>query len=114
VVISATNRVQRLFFIRALPADHDEREVRTMNTADNSQRPDDHVSRRAPVQVDSGTRVNVALPFSQFKIIQEPSGHLLALTALVEDLADLLAGAVPGPQAEVLRRRAHELASQVR
>jgi hypothetical protein len=57
--------------------------------------------------------VNVALPFSQFKI-QEPSDHLLALTALVEDLADLVADAVPGPEAEALRRRAHELASRVR
>ena len=85
-----------------------------MSTADNGQRPDDRVGRRAPARMDSSTRVNVALPFSQFKIVQEPSGHVLALTALVEDLAGLLAGAVPGLQAEALRRRAHELASQVR
>ena len=85
-----------------------------MNTADNGQRPDDRVGRRAPARGDSSTRVNVALPFSQFKIVQEPSGHVLALTALVEDLAGLLAVAVPGPQAEALLRRAHELASQVR
>ena len=85
-----------------------------MSTADNGQRPGDRVGRRAAARVDSSTRVNVALPFSQFKIVQEPSGHVLALTALVEDLAGLLAGAVPGPQAEALRRRAHELASQVR
>jgi hypothetical protein len=63
--------------------------------------------------VDSSTRVNVAFPFSQFKI-QEPSDHVLALTELVEDLADLVASAVPGPQAEALRRRAHELADRVR
>jgi hypothetical protein len=75
--------------------------------------PDGRGSRRAPARVDSSTRVNVALPFSQFKI-QEPSDHLLALTALVEDLADLVADAVPGPEAEALRRRAHELASRVR
>jgi len=101
-------------FRHAFPVDHGEREVRAMSTADNGQRPDDRVGRRAAARVDSSTRVNVALPFSQFKIVQEPSDHVLALTALVEDLAGLLAGAVPGPQAEALRRRAHELASQVR
>jgi hypothetical protein len=84
-----------------------------MTAADNIQHSEDRVSRRAPVRVDSGTRINVALPFSQLKI-QEPSGHVLALTALVEDLADLVTAAMPGPQAEALRRRAHELASQVR
>ena len=94
--------------------DHGEREVRAVNTADDGQRPDDRVGRWAPARVDSSTRVNVALPFSQVTIVQEPSGHVLALTAWVEDLADLLAGAVPGPQADALRRRAHELASQVR
>lgn len=83
-----------------------------MTAADNSHRPDDLVSRRGPARVDSSTRVNVALPFSQFKI-QEPSDHLVALTALVEELADLVAGAAPSPQAKALRRRAHELASQV-
>jgi hypothetical protein len=62
--------------------------------------------------VNSSTRLNVALPFSQFKI-QEPSDHLAALTALVEELADLVADAAPGPQADAVRRRAHELASRV-
>jgi hypothetical protein len=85
-----------------------------MNTAENSQHPDDRVGRRAPAKVDSSTRINVALPFSQFKIIQEPSGHVLELTALVEDIVRLLASAVPSPQAEELYRRAHELARQVR
>ena len=84
-----------------------------MTAADNIQHSDDRASRRAPVRVDSGTRINVALPFSQFKI-QEPTSHVLALTTLVQDLTDLVAAAVPGPQAEALRRRAHELASQVR
>lgn len=84
-----------------------------MSAADNSHRPDGRASRRVPARVDSSTRVNVALPFSQFKI-QEPSDHLVALTALVEELADLVAGAVPGPQAEAVRRRAHELASEMR
>jgi hypothetical protein len=81
--------------------------------AGESHRPGDGVSRRAPARVDSSTRVNVALPFSQFKI-QEPSDHLLALAAVVEELADLVAGAVPGPQAKALRQRAHELTSQIR
>lgn len=47
----------------------------------------------------------------QFKI-QEPSDHLLALTALVEELASLVAEKMPGPEAEALRHRAHELASR--
>ncbi len=85
-----------------------------MNTADNGRHPDDQAGRRAPARVDSSTRVNVALPFSQFKIVQEPSAHVIALAALVEDLAGVLAGAIPGPEAEALRRRAHELAGQVR
>ncbi len=84
-----------------------------MTAADNGRRPDDGVSKRAPARVDSSTRVNVALPFSQFKI-QEPSDHLFALTALVEELANLVAGLAPGPEAEAVRRRAHDLASQVR
>jgi hypothetical protein len=55
--------------------------------------------------------VNVALPFSQIKV-EDPSDHLLALTGLVQELAGLLAEAVPSPEAEALRRRAHELASR--
>ena len=84
-----------------------------MTAANDSHHPDAQVRRRVPARVDSSTRVNVALPFSQFKV-QEPSDHLLALTALVEDLAGLVADAVPGPKAKALRRRAHELASQPR
>jgi hypothetical protein len=92
-----------------------------MSTAENGHRPDEGPGRRTPARVDSSarvparvnssTRVNVALPFSQFKI-QEPSDHLLALTVLVEDLAGLVAKKVPGPEAEDLCRRAHELASR--
>ena len=84
-----------------------------MTAANGSHYPDGRVNQRAPARVDSSTRVNVALPFSQFKI-QEPSDHLLALTALVEDLAGLVADAVPGAKAEALRRQAHALASQLR
>jgi hypothetical protein len=84
-----------------------------MTEAVNGHRPADRAGGRAPARVDSSTRVNVAFPFSQVKI-QEPSAHLIALTALVGELADLVAGTLPGPQAKDLRRRAHELTSKVR
>jgi hypothetical protein len=70
--------------------------------------PEAQPHRPRPARVDSSTRVNVALPFSTLKI-QEPSGPLIELTALVADLADLMATAAPGPQAEDLRRRARDL-----
>jgi hypothetical protein len=82
-------------------------------TADDRRGLDGQVSRQVPARVASSTRVNVAFPFSQVKI-QEPSDHLVALAVLVEELADLVAAAVPGPEAKVLRHRAHELAGQVR
>jgi len=82
-------------------------------TTDNSHGPEGGDGRRMPPRVMPSTRVNVAFPLSQIKV-QEPSDHLVALTALVEELAGLVAGAVPGPEAKALRRRAHELASQVR
>jgi hypothetical protein len=82
-----------------------------MSTANGSHHQTDGPGKRAPARVNSSTRVNVALPFSQFKI-QEPSDHLLALTALVEELANLVAEKMPGPEAETLRDRAHELASR--
>jgi hypothetical protein len=84
-----------------------------MTPAEHGHRPDDRAGKRAPARVDSSTRVNVALPFSQLKI-QEPGEHLRALTALMADLAALVAGAVPGPEAQALRRRADELASRLR
>jgi hypothetical protein len=82
-----------------------------MSTADGGHHQDGEPGKRAPARVDSSTRVNVALPFSQLKI-QEPSDHLRALTVLVEELANLVAEKVPGPEAEALRHRAHELASR--
>jgi hypothetical protein len=84
-----------------------------MSTANGSHHPDGGPGKRAPARVDSSTRVNVAFPFSQIKI-QEPSDHLLALTALVEELAGLVAEKLPGPEAEALRQHAHELASRTR
>jgi hypothetical protein len=84
-----------------------------MTEAVNGHRPDGRAGGQAPARVDSSTRVNVAFPFSQVKIA-EPSAHLIALTALVAELADLVAESQPGPQAKDLRKRAHELASKVR
>jgi hypothetical protein len=89
------------------------KEVRTVTAANDRHHPDRRGDSREPARVDSSTRVNLALPFSQFKI-QEPSDRLIALAALVEDLAELVADAMPSPEAEALRNRAHELASQAR
>ena len=82
-----------------------------MSTADGSHHAGEGLSKRVPARVDSSTRVNVALPFSQFKI-QEPSDHLLELTALVEELASLVAEKMPSPETEALHHRAQELASR--
>lgn len=84
-----------------------------MTEAVNGHRPAGRAGGPPPARVDSSTRVNVAFPFSQVKIA-EPSAHLIALTALVAELADLVAEALPGTQATDLRRRAHELTSKVR
>jgi hypothetical protein len=84
-----------------------------MTEAVNGHRPAGRAGGQAPRRVDSSTRVNVAFPFSQVKI-EEPSAQLIALTALVAELADLVAGALPGPQATDLRQHAHELASKLR
>lgn len=59
------------------------------------------------------TRVNVAFPFSQIKV-QEPSEDLAALTALVRDLADLLADVAPGSKARELGKRAQALATPLK
>jgi len=73
---------------------------------------EDRAGRILPAWMDTSTRVNVAFPFSQFKM-QEASEHLRSLTKLVAELADLAADAMPGPQAESVRRRARELADQI-
>ena len=67
----------------------------------------------APEKVTSTTHVNVALPFAKLAV-HEPSEHLLALTTLVQDLADLLARTTPGPDAEDLVSRAEALAAKLR
>ena len=51
------------------------------------------------------TRVNVAFPFSQIKI-QEPTEDLVALAALVRDIAELLPEVAPGSKARELEKRA--------
>jgi hypothetical protein len=80
--------------------------------ADTSKVPEVKPAAKAPANVASTTRVNVAFPFSQVKIFQ-PSAELSELAALVEELAGLVAQAAPGPAATDLRRRAHELAGQL-
>ena len=67
----------------------------------------------APERVTSTTHVNVALPFAKLEV-HEPSEHLLALTTLVQDLADLLARTTPGPDAEDLVSRAEALVARLR
>jgi hypothetical protein len=68
--------------------------------------------RRAPEKVMSATRVNVAFPFSSVKI-SEPSEHLIALTALLHDMAVLVADVAPGAEADRLCGRAEELLARV-
>ena len=68
---------------------------------------------KAPERVTSTTHVNVALPFSKVEV-HEPSEHLLALTAIVQDLAGLLARTAPGPEADMLLSRVEELAAKLR
>jgi hypothetical protein len=80
--------------------------------ADDGHGPGGHAGRQVPARVASSARVNVAFPFSQVKI-EGPGDHLVPLTALVEEPADLVAAAVPGPEVKVWRRRARELADQV-
>jgi hypothetical protein len=80
---------------------------------DSKQGTNGQLSRKGPENVASTTRVTVAFPFSQVKI-HEPSCQLVELAALVTDLAELVAQAVPGPQAQRLQHRAHDLAGQLR
>ena len=67
----------------------------------------------APEKVTSMTHVNVALPFAKVEV-HEPSEHLLALAALLQDMADLLARTVPGPEADALLSRAEALEAKLR
>ena len=59
------------------------------------------------------TRVNVAFPFSQIRV-EEPSEDLVALAALVRELADLLADIAPGSKARELGLRARDLAARLK
>ena len=68
-------------------------------------------TRKAPERVSSATKVTVAFPFSQVRI-EEPSEDVIALTKLVEDLAQCIADCTPSTKANELLRRAHELAAR--
>ena len=68
------------------------------------------VPRKAPERITSATKVTVAFPFSQVRI-EEPSENVIALTWLVEDLAQCLAESAPSTQADELLRRARDLAA---
>jgi hypothetical protein len=59
------------------------------------------------------TRVNVAFPFSNIRV-EQPSEELAALAALVRELADLLADAVPGSKAAALGKRARALETRLK
>jgi hypothetical protein len=58
------------------------------------------------------TKVNVAFPFSSIKV-QEPSEELVALAALVRDLAEIVAEVAPDSNAQELARRARALAARL-
>ena len=66
----------------------------------------------APEKVTSSTHVNVALPFAKVEV-HEPSEHLLALAALVCDMARLLARSSPGHEAGELLSRAEVLVAKL-
>ena len=66
---------------------------------------------KGPERVTSATKVTVAFPFSQVRI-EEPSEDVIALTRLVEDLAQCFADTAPSTKAIELLRRAHELAAR--
>ena len=81
--------------------------------------PDDHTDAesqgRRPVAevLGASTRVNVAFPFSQIRV-EEPSKDLVELAAVVELLAEVVAGAEPGSGADVVLARARSLAARLR
>ena len=62
----------------------------------------------APQTVAPHTRITVAFPFSHISMA-EPPPEVEEVIELLEEMADLVAKAVPGPKAEELRKRVHEL-----
>ena len=68
---------------------------------------------RGPEVVAPINKVNVALPFSQLHV-QEASAELVALAAIVGELATLVEGLAPGDDAHQLRERAEALAARLR
>ena len=66
-------------------------------------------TKTAPGVVAPTTRVNIALPFSTFRI-QEPSRDLAELAAILASLLDFLDEHSPDAQLSELRDRAHAAA----
>jgi hypothetical protein len=85
--------------------------IRTMVQSINRGSAEPTSPRKAPERVTSATKVTVAFPFSQVRI-EEPSEDVIALTKLVEDLAQCIADCTPSTKANELLRRAHELAAR--
>jgi len=60
---------------------------------------------KRPGSLDTSTRVNVAFPFSQIRVL-EPTKELLELAAVVEGLAAAVRDLAPGTEADELLARA--------
>ena len=68
-------------------------------------------SKGAPQTVAPITRITVAFPFSHIST-GGPSQEFEEVNGLLQEMADLLATAVPGQQAEDLRARVHQMAAR--
>ncbi|HVM66529.1 MAG TPA: hypothetical protein VMU14_16790 [Acidimicrobiales bacterium] len=68
---------------------------------------------KAPAVVAPTTRVNIALPFAQFRV-EEPSRELSELAAIVGELVGVLEELAPGPQVQRARARLDALAARLR
>ena len=77
-----------------------------MNTSEGTERA------RGPAVVAPTTRVNIALPFSQFRM-QEPSRELAELAAIVGDLIAVVDALAPGPGAREARARLAALVARL-
>jgi hypothetical protein len=68
---------------------------------------------KRPGSLDTSTRVNVAFPFSQIRVL-EPTKELVELAAVVEGLAAAVCELAPGAEAEELSARARAVAAALR
>jgi hypothetical protein len=71
------------------------------------------VPAKRPGSLDTSTRVNVAFPFSQIRVL-EPTKELLELAAVVEGLAAAVRDLAPGPEADELSARAGAVIAALR